>query len=86
MCARVPTGFGSVLEMALCPVYVFISLVLAVYRLRAGLDCLGRLYRRPKDFFFPVRFKKAFETLLFIKRYCKLNVGQLKKQHDYKVT
>lgn len=86
VCACVPAGCGSVLEMALCPVCVFISLVLAVYRLRAGLDCLGRLYGRPKIiFFFPVHFKKGFETLLFIKRYCKLSVGQLKKQQDYKV-
>lgn len=52
VCACVPAGCGSVLEMALCPVCVFVSLVLAVYRLRAGLDCLGRLYGRPKIIFF----------------------------------
>lgn len=52
VCACVPAGCGSVLEMALCPVCVLISLVLAVYRLRAGLACLGTLYRRPKELFF----------------------------------
>lgn len=56
VCACVPAGCGSVLEMALCPVCVFISLVLAVYRLRAGLDCLGRLYGRPKIIFFSCAF------------------------------
>lgn len=55
-------------------------------QIEGRLRLFGKAVRKTKNyFFFPVHFKKGFETLLFIKRYCKLSVGQLEKQQDYKV-